>query len=270
VKAPLSPAVRPPHPLVFAHRGGRALAPENTIAAFDLGLQAGADGLELDVRLSRDGVPVVHHDADLDRCTDGTGPIDRITAVDLARFDAGHRFEPDKGHPWRGRGAAIPTLEDVLRRYPAVPVIIEIKTYTREAAHAVVRCVVAAQAAARVCIGAFDLTTLRAVRSLAPALATGAAQAEVRWAMLAASVGVSPWRRRYRAVQVPEAVGATTVVTHRLVERLNAVGVPVQVWTVNEASDMVRLLDWGVAGLITDRPDLAVDVRARWLRHRHS
>jgi glycerophosphoryl diester phosphodiesterase len=69
---------------------------------------------------------------------------------------------------------------------------------------------------------------------------------------------------------VPEAVGATTVVTHRLVERLNAVGVPVQVWTVNEASDMVRLLDWGVAGLITDRPDLAVDVRDRWLRHRHS
>jgi glycerophosphoryl diester phosphodiesterase len=270
VKAPLSPYVRPPHPLVFAHRGGRALAPENTIAAFDLGLQAGGDGLELDVRLSRDGIPVVHHDPELDRCTNGSGPIEHISAAELARLDAGHGFEPDRGHPWRGRGAVIPTLEEVLRRYATVPIIVEVKTYTAQAAQAVVQCVLAAGAETRVCIGAFDLATLRSVRALAPGLATGAAQAEVRCAMLSARVGVSPWWRRYRAVQVPETVGTMRVVTRRFVERLNAVGVPVQVWTVNEAADMVRLFEWGVAGLITDRPDVAVAVRDGWLRQRHS
>jgi glycerophosphoryl diester phosphodiesterase len=269
VKAPVSPGVRPPRPLVFGHRGGRALAPENTIAAFDRGLEAGADGLELDVRLSRDGVPVVHHDPDLDRCTSAAGPLDALTAADLAQIDAAHRFDPDNGHPWRGRGVSIPTLAEVLGRYPEASVIVEVKTYTAEAARAVVRCVLEAGAAGRVCIGGFDLATLRAVRALAPGVATGAAQPEVRWAMYGARIGLRPFWHEYRALQVPEAVGATRIVTRRFVERLHAADVPLQVWTVNEEADMVRLLDWGVDGLITDRPDLAAAVRDRWVRQRH-
>jgi glycerophosphoryl diester phosphodiesterase len=71
-------------PLIFAHRGGAALAPENTITAFDNGLTLGADGIELDVRLSRDGVAVVLHDPTLDRTTDGTGLVGHRTAVELA------------------------------------------------------------------------------------------------------------------------------------------------------------------------------------------
>lgn len=267
--APVSPGIRPPRPLVFAHRGGRALAPENTVAAFDRGLAAGADALELDVRLTRDGVPVVHHDADLDRCTSGTGPIERLTAADLAAVDAGHRFDPEGNHPWRGRGVVVPTLDEVLRRYPGAPMIVELKTYTPEAARAVVRAVREAGAAARVCVSAFHLATVRTVRALAPELATGAAQAEVRWALYGARVGLRPWWHRYAAVQVPEASGLHRIVSRRFIERLHAAGVPVQVWTVNEEADMRRLLDWGVDGLITDRPDLAVAVRDGWARQRH-
>src|SRR5678816_3806664 len=85
-------------PLVFAHRGGSALAPENTLAAFDNGLALGADGLELDVHLSRDGVVVVHHDGLLDRTTALRGPIAARMAEELRR-------------------AQIPTLADVLSRY---------------------------------------------------------------------------------------------------------------------------------------------------------
>src|SRR5258708_24500986 len=81
-------------PLVFAHRGASALAPENTLAAFDAGLTHGADGLELDVRLSRDGVAVVHHDATLERTTNLRGRIDEHTAAELARADAAARFAP--------------------------------------------------------------------------------------------------------------------------------------------------------------------------------
>src|SRR6478735_8096851 len=93
-------------PLVFAHRGGAALAPENTIAAFDNGLALGADGLELDVRLSRDGVVVVHHDRTLDRTTRLTGPLDRRSARELG-------------------AAGVPTLGEVLSRHRNTRVIIE-------------------------------------------------------------------------------------------------------------------------------------------------
>src|SRR3954468_24458086 len=103
---------RATRPQVFAHRGGCSLGPENTIAAFDLGMAAGADGLELDVHLSSDGVVVVHHDETLDRTTDGTGVLARLTAAELARVDAGCRFVADGAHPFRHQGVGIPTLSD--------------------------------------------------------------------------------------------------------------------------------------------------------------
>jgi glycerophosphoryl diester phosphodiesterase len=268
VAAPISPGVLPPHPLIYAHRGGCALAPENTIAAFDRGMEAGADGFELDVRVSRDGIPIVHHDPDLGRCTDGRGPIAALTAAELASIDAGHYFDPENGYPWRGRGIAIPTLEAVLRRFPNASIIAEVKTYTGDAARAVARSVIDAAAVDRVCIGGFDIATMRAVRAFAPELVTGAAQTEVRGALYRSWAGLRPWRPRYRAMHVPEAVGRTRIVTPRFIARLHAAGIPVQVWTVNEEPNMVRLLDWGVDGLISDRPDLAVVVRDRWMRTR--
>src|SRR5881409_2357553 len=86
-------------PLVFAHRGGSGLAPENTMAAFDNGLALGADGLELDVRFSRDRVVVVHHDQMLDRTTSLRGEVSAFTADELARADAGHSFRQAGGQP---------------------------------------------------------------------------------------------------------------------------------------------------------------------------
>src|SRR3984957_17574112 len=105
-------------PLVFAHRGGGALAPENTCAAFDRGLALGADGLELDVRLSRDGIVVVHHDRTLDRSTHLRGPLAGFEADELARADAGYRFGLRDARPFRGSGIGIPRLDWVLDRYP--------------------------------------------------------------------------------------------------------------------------------------------------------
>src|ERR1700730_17831967 len=101
---------RSARPLVFAHRGGSALGPENTRAAFDHGLAAGADGLELDVHLSRDGLVVVHHDRALERPTDLRGPIAGRTADELARSDAGWSFRTGDVFPFRGAGVGVPTL----------------------------------------------------------------------------------------------------------------------------------------------------------------
>src|SRR5215471_2015565 len=115
--------------LVYAHRGGSKLRPENTIMAFDHGLSLGADGLEFDVHLSRDGVVVVHHDATLDRTTNGRGPLAALTADELARLDAGYHFE---GH--RGRAGGVPRLDEVLRRYPSAQLIVELKVNDPELA----------------------------------------------------------------------------------------------------------------------------------------
>jgi glycerophosphoryl diester phosphodiesterase len=266
VPAPF-PADRRPAPLVFAHRGGRALGPENTLTAFDAGLAAGADALELDVHVSRDGVPVVHHDADLDRCTNATGPIASYTAADLARVDAAHHFAPEHGYPWRGRGVTVPTLAAVLDRY-RVPLIIEIKAYVPSAARAVAGVIRRARAAGRVCVGSFDDATLEALRVEEPSIPTGAASTEVQWALYRSWVALSPGAVRYREFQVPEIAGWLRVVSRRFVQCAHRANLAVHVWTVNEEPDMRRLLDWGVDGLITDRPDVAVRVRDAWVAGR--
>ncbi|MGH9173610.1 MAG: glycerophosphodiester phosphodiesterase family protein, partial [Vicinamibacterales bacterium] len=150
---------RPAHPfasrarLVFAHRGGAGLAPENTIAAFERGLSLGSDGIECDVHLSRDGVPVVIHDSTLERTTDAVGAVGVRTADELARVDAGFRFAVDGSPSFRGQGIGIPSLEHVLRRFPDVRLIIEMKDGNPALARAVIEVVRKTDAVERVCVG---------------------------------------------------------------------------------------------------------------------
>ena len=226
-------------PLVFAHRGGSALAPENTMSAFDNAVALGADGLELDVHLSRDGVVVVHHDRTLERTTNLRGPIANRTADELAR-------------------AAVPTLEEVLRRHREVRVIVEMKVNDAALAAAVVSTITRAGAVERVCVGSFGTSVLRDVRRLEPALATSASREEVRWALYRSWCRWPVSRAAYRGYQVPENAGTTRVVSPRFVQYAHDKGLGVQVWTVDSESDARRLIGWGVDALITDRPDLIV------------
>ena len=241
----MHPAIRASRPLVFAHRGGSKIGPENTIAAFDRGLAAGADGLELDVHLSRDRIAVVHHDAMLDRTTRAQGPLKDRTAGELADFD-------------------VPTLGAVLARYPEVGIIIELKERGPALARAVVDEVRRAGASERVCLGSFSVSALRAARAAAPAMATSGALFEVRMALYRSWCGLSPGRVPYQAFQVPETSGATRVVSPRFVRLAHKAGLAVHVWTVDEAEDMRRLLGWGVDGIISDRPDVAAEVVRKW------
>lgn len=232
--------------MVFAHRGGSTLGPENTIVAFDRGLAAGADGLELDVRLSRDTIAVVHHDALLDRTTAARGPLRHRTAAELA--DVG-----------------VPTLREVLARYPRTPVIIELKEDGPALACAVVDDVRRAGAMDCVCLGSFSLSALRAARKAAPNIPTSGARFEVRMALYRSWCGISPGRVPYRAFQVPEISGDTRVVSPAFIKLAHTAGLVVQVWTVDEPDDIRRLLSWGVDGVISDRPDVAVEVVRDWM-----
>ena len=248
-------------PLVFAHRGGCALGPENTLAAFDLGMAAGADGLELDVHLSRDGVVVVHHDDTLDRTTDGTGTLASHTAAELARVDAGCRFVAGGAHPFRNQSVGVPTLGEVLRRYPATRIIIEMKVDTSAMGEAVALEVRKAGAAERVCAAGFGCRSAAAARAALPEMAASACHTEAQIAVYR-SLARWPVRGvRYHAYQVPESAGRIRVVCPRFIRHSHKANLRVQVWTVDEEADMRRLLAWGADALITNRPDLAVQVR---------
>jgi glycerophosphoryl diester phosphodiesterase len=226
-------------PMVFAHRGGSALAPENTIQAFDNGLRLGADGLELDVRLSRDGVVVVHHDRTLDRTTELRGPVARHTGNELGR-------------------AGVPALADVLMRYRDARVIVELKLNRVELAAAAVDVATQTGALERVCFGSFGYRVLKAVRKLAPAAATSASREEVRWALYRSWCRWPVSHVGYAGYQVPELAGRTRVVSPWFIECAHRSGLGVQVWTVDSESDARRLLGWGVDALISDRPDIIV------------
>jgi glycerophosphoryl diester phosphodiesterase len=259
-----------PRPLVYAHRGGAALRPENTLAAFDHGLSLGADGLELDVHLSRDGVVVVHHDDTLERTTDGRGPLSAHTADGLSAFDAGYRFtDHSGGFPFRGQGVRIPRLKEVLDRYRGIEVIIELKSADPALARLAVADVRAGGDIDRVAFGSFHHRVLRAAREIEPRVRTGAGREETRWALYRSRVRWPLGRTAYREFQVPESAGRTTIVSPRFIDCAHRAGLPVKVWTVNDESDIERLLDWGVDAIISDRPDIAVAaIRRRTPCHR--
>ena len=251
-------------PIIFAHRGGAALAPENTIPAFDHGLSCGADGLELDVHLSRDGVPVVIHDPTVDRTTGGTGAVGDLTAAQLAALDAGHRFTRDGACPFREHGIGVPALREVFDRYPDVPLLVELKSAEPRLASLVVDQIRAVDGIGRITVCSFHQGALEAARAYEPRLRTGADTDEIKSELTAAMFGSGARKPPFQSFQVPEVYAGMRVVTREFITRAHEVGVSVVVWTVDREQDILRLLEWGIDGLITDRPDVAVPVVRRW------
>jgi glycerophosphoryl diester phosphodiesterase len=244
---------------VVAHRGGAALRPENTLEAFENGVAVGADALELDVHLSRDGVVVVCHDESVDRTTNGRGPVSGFTADDLGSLNAGYRFGEAEGFPFRAHGCRVPRLREVLECF-TVPLIIELKGRNLDLAAAAVEEVRRAGALGRVCFGSFSVALLEEARACGEDVVTSAGTEEIRQALTWSYLANLPPRRAYQAFQVPETHGVRRVVSRRFLRAAARGRVPVHVWTVNDPADMRRLLEWGVGALITDRPDLGVAV----------
>lgn len=241
-----------------------ALGPENTLAAFDLGTAAGADGLELDVQLSADGVPVVHHDRTLERTTDGSGPVAARTAEELARVDAAYHFAVAGRRAFRGEGIGIPSLRDVLHRYRDSRIIVDLKVDDPALGEAVAREIRAADAIDRVCAAGYGTLAVRAVRAAEPALATSATRTEVQRALRRTWIRLPVRHAGYHGYQIPELAGRLRIVSPRFVRYAHDANLKVQVWTVDVEPDMRRLLGWGVDALISNRPDLAVRTRDEW------
>jgi len=247
-----------PRPRAYAHRGwhtGDLDGYENTLAAFRRAVAEGFGYLELDVHASADGVAVVHHDGTLDRTTDGTGTLSGHTAAELAQVRV------------RGR-EPIPPLAEVLEELPETRVTIELKSAAAVAP--TLAAVAAAQAWDRVCIGGFEQAWVDAARrDGGERLCTSMAKRDIlalrARAWLRDAVGWPPLRGD--VAHVPVSAGPIRVVDASLLRTAHAHDREVHVWTIDAPEQMRRLLDLGVDGLLSDRPDLLRDVlreRAAW------
>jgi len=241
-----------PRPTIFAHRGASAHAPENTLAAFELALAQGAEGIELDAKLSADGHVVVIHDATVDRTTDGHGRVKDMSLADLRSLGAGLFFAE------KYRGEKVPTLEEVFEALgKRIFINVELTNYNTPGDHlveSVCMLVKKFELQKRVLFSSFFASNLSKARGLLP---------EVPRGLLAFNGLLGAWARsfgfafgRYQALH-PNLKD----VTPQQVQRVHRLERRVHVWTVNATEDMRRLFDWGVDAIFTDDPQLAVQVR---------
>jgi glycerophosphoryl diester phosphodiesterase len=248
--------------LAFAHRGGGGDAPENTVQAFEAAVALGYRYLETDVQLTRDGVLIAFHDNRLDRLTDRTGAVLELTHAEVRAADAGFAFSPDGGQsfPFRGRGVVIPTLEELLTRWDDVYLNIDAKT--DETVEPLVELIRRLDAFGRVCIGSFSDRRVARIRALAGGrICSSMGQVATGTAFLVSRSGRMPVFHA-DCMQVPQRWGILRI-DRRFVKAAHRAGLPVHVWTIDEESDMDRLLDLGVDGIMTDRPRLLKEVFQR-------
>ena len=246
-------------PVLIAHRGGSRIVPENTLEGFRQAVEVwDADMLEMDAHLTRDGVPVIIHDATVDRTTDGTGAVAELRLAELRELDAGYRFvDSDGDATYRGRGVRIPSIDEILEAFPGVWINLECKTAA--VAAPVVEVVRRHRAEARVLIAAeYERWRRGALGYEGP---WGASRHHIYlFRVLSGLPHAAGYTPGADVLQVPERWKGWQIVTPRFIEQAHRKNIPVQVWTVDDPDDMVRLLEWGADGIQTDRPDILARV----------
>ena len=234
---------------IWAHRGASHYAPENTLAAFKLAAEMNADGVELDVHLSRDGEIMVGHDESIDRCSNGRGKIADMTCAELKSYDYSYNFPQYKGE-------TMPTLREVyeLLKPTGLTVNVELKTDQNEYPGIEQKCIDLAEEMGmtdRVLYSSFNPMSLERVHNINPAIPPPPQYDGVRPA-------IEYFARNMFWVAVhPEFID---MYRPNAVEHMQAMGFRVNVWTVNDKNDIAKVIDLGVDAIITNRPDTVRDV----------
>ena len=272
-------------PLNIAHQGGEIEAPSDTLYAFKTAKRKGADMIETDVHLTADGRVVVLHDETVNRTTNGSGSVEQMTLAEIKRLDAAYWFIENEGtvndpsrpasdFTWRGVATGdrrpptgfrandftIPTLDELLTEFPKTLLNIELKptvAMTGRLEAAVANLLQAHGRTDDVIVASFNDQSVEIFKAIAPEIHTAVPTAQVAafWASSQGELPGSP-NPQHVALQVPETFEGLSVVTPDFISDAHANGLAVHVWTINEADDMRRLLDWGADGLMTDRPTL--------------
>ena len=247
---------------VVGHRGNSAHAPENTLESFRQAVSLGVDALEFDVRLTRDGEIVVIHDPTVTRTTGASGAVADMTLADLRRLDAGATFTTNgsRAFPYRGRGIGISTLAEVLAAFPDVPLLIEVKVV--EAARPTCDVITGAGAKDRCIAASF------APEALIPFARAGIPISSPPASIVPMCVPALLGRRytslSFQAMSLPRVFRGIPVPLRALARATEPAGVPLHVWTVNDAAVALRLWRAGVRGILSDDPAAILRARERW------
>lgn len=250
-------------PLVFAHQGGQNLYPSNTLLAFQRAAEMGADVLDADMHVTRDGVLVLMHDQTVNRTTDGKGAIRDLTFEEIRKLDAGYRFTTDRGatYPYRGRGLTVPTVEELFRAFPDKRFGVEIKQTTATAVQTFCDVIRRHHLEHTVLVSSFAQENMVAFRRACPEAATSATEREARVFVILSTLGLSDaYTPDFYSLQVPERSGSIHILTPRFVRHAHERNLAVQPWTINRPDDLKRMLALGVDGINTDNPDRLLEL----------
>lgn len=253
-------------PLVIAHQGGDGLWPGDTMFAYQNAVELGVDVLEMDIHITKDGLLVLMHDETVDRTTDGTGEIESMTLAELKKLDAGYDWSPDEGKtfPYRGQGVQVTTLEEIFQAFPDKRMTIEIKKSNASMIQPFCDLIREYNMQDKVLAASFYDDKIQEFRAACPEVATSSAKQETTVFVILSKVFLTGfYSPQFIALQVPEESGGITVMTEAFIRAAHASGLAVEPWTINDQETMQKFINWGVDGIITDRPDLMLELLGR-------
>lgn len=255
-------------PLVIAHQGGNKLAPTSTMEAFKHAESLGVDVIELDVHLSKDGYLIPIHDPTIDRTTDGTGVVNDMTLEELQQYDAGATFEDLDGElSFKDKGVKLTTLEEVFQEIPNMRWSIEMKDTNypevyEDVAEKLWELIEKYELEDDVIIASFDHEMVEMMRDISndQALLVGGKQEIKKFAILQKLYLSGLYKRSMDVLQIPTKEGKVSLKDKKIIQGARKHGLDVQYWTINDPAEMKELLELGADGIITDRPDLLIEV----------
>ncbi|HWO78278.1 MAG TPA: glycerophosphodiester phosphodiesterase [Bacillus sp. (in: firmicutes)] len=269
-KADVHPFLETKKPLVIAHQGGADLAPSSTMAAFEKAARLGADVLEFDVHITKDGHLVAIHDATVDRTTNGTGKVESFTLKELKELDAGFNFQDENGnYTYRGKGVKIPTVQEIFEAFPNHYMMIEIKhnnprNRMDEVVQKLWELIDTYDMADQTLVVSFDQSIVDSFQHFSGnQVALGGGRGEVKNFVISSMLSIQPlYRPKVHAFQLPLHVGEIDLTKDYIIENAHNRGMRIYYWTINDKETMEKLIDRGADGIITDRPDLLLEILA--------
>ena len=252
-----------PCPHIIAHQGSSLDLPPNTLEAFQLALDQGADIIELDIWRSKDGTWVVIHDRNLSRITGVNKDITKLTFEELQLLDAGYNFSDSSGnYLYRNKGYKIPSLEQVFKQFNNEKINIEIKTVSKLGLSDLVQMIKKYQMEKKVLVVSFSYNVIKKFRKISNnQIATAASKSDI---MRMIYFGKLPWYKiRFEAFQMPfysKKVERYGLKNTEWIGKMRSKGMEVHYWTVDNSEDIKKAFSIGAGGVITNKPKIAYDL----------
>jgi glycerophosphoryl diester phosphodiesterase len=259
-----------PIPMVIAHQGGDDVRPGDTFPAFQHAVNIGADVLEMDAHITRDNQIVLMHDERVDRTSNGSGLIEEMTLEELKKLDAAYFWTADSGQtfPYRGQGVTVPALDELFQKFPQMRYVIEIKLTRNPIEVPLCNLIRKYNMQDRVMVASFHDEAMKNFRETCPEIATSGSKNEVTSFVLLGKFFLTGLLRtpQFQSLQVPyetsESYGIP-IMTEQFIKQAQGRNVRIEPWTVDDPDLMKEYIRWGVDGIITDNPDLLLEILGR-------